>query len=305
MSSTVYLAPSGALAAAILQDIPAHQTSLQYFNIDLMQLNKPAYAQVCRKRVKHYLTLTAEKSQFMARAEIAHEITHDPKAHFAELKAHDIDMRTLYREAKRYERKQLFNTLNADEKQLSRSENRYRRLNQLIGKGFHQRGQHEDRYSPGYLKLNEKLQSLMANRDALAHRMMNTQENIAYDNLFGETNSAASIQPGRGINPEKMQKQAEQYRGRVEQINYWQSLQEEASAVLKDVTKQLTPITRQSPLIAEWLGLQEELRDVTRTIQRQLPLYRAALQEKRLSEKSFTNTVNVSQQLKKHFESLD
>jgi len=286
------------LAATILQNIPLHAASLRFFDVGVAELNKPAYAEICRNRIKHYIALTAENAPLLPRGELAYTITREPAAYFVELKKYKVDLKTLQREANIYEKTQEATRLSKEQRQSNRLHRDYRKFNRLVGKSFAERAE-IDKGTLAYVTQNERCQILLSKRDHLAHRMVAIQEKHEYAALFGESDAAPILFNLPADVQKKIVKQAESHCARVDQINAWLEKSQEATTLAKAIVNQARATVKK-----EWQAINQQASMIAKTIQKQLPYYRHALIESHLSESDFIRQNATHKQLASYVNTL-
>jgi Ti-type conjugative transfer relaxase TraA len=199
-------------AADILKDLPSHHAGLLYHNIAVSELDKPAYAQVCRERTHDY----AEKqNDVMGRAKLAQTMIEDPKAHHAALIEKGLSWRDVYRDAKPAEQKAFFAHLSTDEKQLLRTLNDYRAVNRHIGRAWSKVNTLRERVQDSSEK-TRSIDNLVAKRDRIAVRLLDKKELIEINSLLdGKSSHLSGIESRVRIDWKKLEKHAGQHQARL------------------------------------------------------------------------------------------
>ena len=215
------------LAAEISASPSLHQAGLDYFSLQVEDLQPQAYAYQCNLVVDSY-THSQDK---LTRAELAQQMISDTHAYHPFVKSQGLAWKILYKEACIAERKTLFSTLTPEERSLYRLASRYRTANQAVGRHYcHLKTQKTPVQS-------ELLSKLSAKRDYLAWRLVTTSE-------ASDENWLASIADNNRLKLDKLLQQANVHQERLDKLETWQAaLQEVAqTATLEKIDKGLTHI---------------------------------------------------------------
>ncbi|MCW5589675.1 MAG: MobA/MobL family protein [Legionellales bacterium] len=271
--------------------------ALRYFNIDVNELNKPAYNELCRQRVINYIANVTQGNKTET-SKLAYEILRDPGAHYYLLKEHQINQYELSRAAKTHLRQLLFKDLSPVEKQLLRLEKKLKYANQRVGITW----QHLNRLSekdPRLAATTQTFNVLISRRDNLAKKFIHQQSEIEFATLFNEIVREQSLDLPINVTIEKVKSQANQHQRRVEEVMQWRELFDEGQAILSDMSQSNANFNPTHSKITQWQAVQAEMKTVAKNIERALPRYQYALLDAGLSASFFTKANNAATELQK------
>ena len=292
-------------AEIILKSIESHQAGLNYHNITSSELDRPAYAAVCRERVNEYVKKQKNK---MARPELALAILENPKAHHAAIMEKGLSWRDLYRAVKPAEQKAFFARLSVDEKRLVRTANHYHVINRQIGRTWNQINMLRDRSQDTVDKM-QLMDNLIAKRDRMAMHLLDKKGLIEINNLFDDKVSHLSqIGNKVRIDWKKVERHASQHQVRLGHVQDWKEAVMESRVHLRTIIKD--EVTNHQQAFAslwahtDWLAVQDSIVRTERPIYQHIHRYRLALEDAGVSVKTFTQKVQAFDQLKEALNKL-
>ncbi len=165
-------------AADVFKNPALFQAGLDYFNINLDDLEPQAYKHQCRENVDNY----QKAGDFITRATEAYAIISDPKAHHGFVLKNGLDWKAINRDARVIENQKFFESAGIEAKSIYRLSDRYRLANQTAGKIF-SRLKEDAVKDPLSVENSARVAHLFAKRDYLAWRLVSSTNAIDPDFL--------------------------------------------------------------------------------------------------------------------------
>lgn len=198
------------LAALIQAEPDRFKVGLEFYQVKPERLNLAAERGHCIERVKAYV----REQNTWTKAQLAHEITENPKSHYAALIDAKVDWQQLYALSQHVKQHNQFATYSREEKRLVRLTRRYKAMNQHAGRTWSQIITAEKEGKSHHSKRKQAAWALSTKRDDLAAQLLTLHQSTSWP---GVINSSF-----KRLNQQKLTQHASQHQIRLNEIKTWQ-----------------------------------------------------------------------------------
>jgi ATP-dependent exoDNAse (exonuclease V) alpha subunit len=246
--ANTYTKARNKLAAEIAANPIAYQSSLAYFKLNTEALTGQAYTHQCQVHVDNF----ANDPSILRRAEMALAIIQDPKAHYKAMVEQGIHWKDIYYFARIAERKALFNQATSEEKRLMRLMQEYRNASRQAGKYYSVVKEQQINKV-----VKDRMQGLIAKRDALANRIMYIKNNVITMSAIGDYQATQSVNESidkSRFSWEKVTKHSNQHIAKQQEVLAWHEDYVKSMNQLATISTVNEPINRQDVMnrIIDW-----------------------------------------------------